>query len=150
MRCPSCEAANVQGAVRCKKCGKKLPRQRRREEEDKELEDEEELDQDEEEEEERPRRRLKLIPKKNPKALAAYYVGMFSLIPGLGFVLGPIAFVLGVLGYMYSQENPKAKGGGHAIAGIVLGLIGVIFSVVILVLIQQNILSLHRFTGGEK
>ena len=100
---------------------------------------------DDDEEEERPRRRRRvraryeddedddygedraddavstLIPYKNPKALAAYYCGVFSLIPCAGNVLGPAAFVLGILGLRYKKRDPTAKGTGHAIAGIVLG-----------------------------
>jgi WD40 repeat protein len=62
-----------------------------------------------------------IIPYRNGKALAAYYTGVFSLIPGLGLLLGPAALVLGILGQKYANANPKAKGLGHAVAGIVLG-----------------------------
>lgn len=85
------------------------------------------------EEDERPRRRRRdedgdatggLIPYKNSQALIAYYCGVFSLIPGLGCVLGIVAVVLGVMGLQYAKKNPKAKGTGHAITGIVLGVFG--------------------------
>lgn len=62
-----------------------------------------------------------IIPYKNGQALAAYYVGVFSLIPCIGFVLAIVAIVLGVLGLKYVKRNPSAKGTGHAITGIVLG-----------------------------
>jgi phage FluMu protein Com len=62
-----------------------------------------------------------LIPYKNGKALVAYYCGVFSLIPCLGLILGPIALIFGILGYRYAKAYPTAKGMGHAIAGIVLG-----------------------------
>jgi hypothetical protein len=62
-----------------------------------------------------------LIPYKNGKALVAYYCGVFSLIPCLGFILGPIALIFGILGVRYAKAYPTAKGMGHAIAGIVLG-----------------------------
>jgi hypothetical protein len=62
-----------------------------------------------------------LIPYKNGKALAAYYCGVFALIPCLGMVLGPIALIFGLLGLKYAKEHPRAGGKGHAIAGIVLG-----------------------------
>src|SRR6516165_5140956 len=46
----------------------------------------------------RPRRRRSrdgavstIIPYRNGKALAAYYCGIFGLVPGLGLVLGPAA-----------------------------------------------------------
>ena len=62
-----------------------------------------------------------LIPYKNGKALAAYYVGVFSLIPCLGLILGPIAIIFGLLGLRYVREHPRAHGTGHAWAGIILG-----------------------------
>jgi hypothetical protein len=62
-----------------------------------------------------------LIPYKNPLALASYYCGVFSLIPCLGLLLGPTALFLGIFGLRQSRRNNKAKGGGHAIAGIILG-----------------------------
>ncbi|HTU89065.1 MAG TPA: hypothetical protein VMF69_03110 [Gemmataceae bacterium] len=62
-----------------------------------------------------------LIPYKNGRALAAYYLGVFSLIPCLALLLGPAALVLGILGLRYVSANPSAKGTGHAIAGVVLG-----------------------------
>lgn len=79
----------------------------------------------------RPRRRREeegdatggLIPYKNPTALAAYYCGVFSLIPGLGCALGPLAIVLGIAGLVKASSHPKARGRAHAITGIIFGLI---------------------------
>ncbi|MGH7169913.1 MAG: DUF4190 domain-containing protein [Gemmataceae bacterium] len=62
-----------------------------------------------------------IIPYKNGRALIAYYLGVFSIIPCLGLLLGPAALVLGILGLRYVKANPTAKGTGHAIAGIVMG-----------------------------
>jgi predicted Zn finger-like uncharacterized protein len=62
-----------------------------------------------------------LIPYKNGRALIAYYLGVFSLIPCAGHLLGPAALILGILGLRYAKAHPTAKGAGHAIAGIVLG-----------------------------
>jgi predicted Zn finger-like uncharacterized protein len=96
---------------------------RRREEPDDE-DDEEGDDYDEE----RFRRRddggvSTLIPYRNGRALAAYYCGVFSFIPCVGLILGPIALVLGILGLRFVKAHPTAKGTGHAIAGIVCGSI---------------------------
>ena len=68
-----------------------------------------------------------LIPYKNPHALIAYYLGIFSLvlgwIPVLGlFIAGP-AFVLGIIGLRKKKRNPVIKGSVHAWIGIVLGAI---------------------------
>jgi hypothetical protein len=64
------------------------------------------------------------IPYKNPKGLLAYYLGLFSFVPCLGLVLGPAGLILGIMGLNYSRAHPEARGAGHAIAGIVLGIIG--------------------------
>jgi hypothetical protein len=78
-----------------------------------------------------------LIPYKNAKALASYYCGVFSLIPCLGGVLGPIALILGFLGFSYANKHPKASGKAHAIVGIILGLLTTLghLGVVLLILI---------------
>jgi predicted Zn finger-like uncharacterized protein len=101
---------------------------------DEELEDDEEQeeeDEEDEEEEDRPRRRRRrrrqpdavetLIPYRNGRALAAYYCGVFSFIPCVGLILGPIALIFGILGLRFAKAHPTARGGGHAIAGIVMG-----------------------------
>ncbi len=93
-------------------------------------------DDDEFEDEPRPRRRRDdeeegdvtggVIPYKNAKALMSYYCGVFSLIPCVGIVLGPIAILLGILGFSYAKKHPKASGKAHAIVGIILGTIVVV------------------------
>jgi hypothetical protein len=64
-----------------------------------------------------------IVPYRNGMALAAYYCGVFSLIPCLGGLLGPAALILGIMGLIYVRKHPEAHGTGHAIAGIVLGSI---------------------------
>jgi len=64
-----------------------------------------------------------IIPYTNPKALIAYYCGVFSLIPALALLLGPAALILGILGIRYVSKHPTAKGTGHAITGIILGVL---------------------------
>ena len=63
----------------------------------------------------------KLIPYRNSLALAAYYCGIFSLIPCLGLVLGVVALVLGVMGWRKYCAQPACGGSVHAWVGIVLG-----------------------------
>jgi hypothetical protein len=58
-------------------------------------------------------------------ALAAYYLGIFGLIPcifGLG-VLGIVPFALGIFGMIKSRQDPEAHGTAHALIGIVLGAV---------------------------
>lgn len=51
-----------------------------------------------------------LIPYKNPSALIAYYLAIFSLLPIIGLFLGMPAFVLGILGLWDRKRNPAIKG----------------------------------------
>ena len=76
-----------------------------------------------------------LIPYKNGLALASYYTGVFSLIPCLGLILGPVALVLGIMGLKYAKKNPTARGKAHAWVGIVLGMLNVFGYLACLILI---------------
>jgi hypothetical protein len=62
-----------------------------------------------------------IIPYKNTAALTSYYFGVFSIIPGLGIVLGIAAFILGIKGRRMAVEHPEVKGVVHAWVGIILG-----------------------------
>jgi hypothetical protein len=73
---------------------------------------------------------LRLIPYKNPLALAAYYCGFFALVPVIGFVLAVVAIVLGIMGLQYASANRKAKGAAHAITGIILGVVALCWNTV--------------------
>lgn len=66
-----------------------------------------------------------LIPYKNPKALTAYYVGIFGFF--LPLIGGIIAIVLGIQGLKYAKVKPKARGQAHAIIGILGGIFAVCF-----------------------
>ncbi|MFN3650454.1 MAG: DUF4190 domain-containing protein [Armatimonadota bacterium] len=69
-----------------------------------------------------------VIPTRNPKALAAYYFGIFSLIPCVGLLLGPAAVTLGFLGLKARRENPELPGKAHAMVGIIVGLVTSLFN----------------------
>ena len=61
----------------------------------------------------------RLIPYRNPAALWAYYLAIFSLLPC--FPLGIAAFVLGLRGLTAVKERPLIHGTAHAWIGVVLG-----------------------------
>jgi hypothetical protein len=82
-----------------------------------------------------------VIPYKNPKALTAYYLGVFSLIPCLGFFLGIGAIVLGILGLRACKQTPQIRGTVHAWIGIGLGSVVILGHLVAIVLIY---LSAHH------
>lgn len=62
-----------------------------------------------------------VIPYKNPPALIAYYLGLFSLLPLIGLLLAIPAFILGILGLKKRAQNPAVKGSVHAWIGIIMG-----------------------------
>ncbi len=62
-----------------------------------------------------------VIPYKNPCALIAYYLAIFSLLPCIGIALAVPAFILGILGLQQRAKNPAIKGSVHAWIGIVMG-----------------------------
>ena len=62
-----------------------------------------------------------VIPYKNPKALIAYYCGIFALMPCVGLLPGIAGFILGIMGLRYRAAHPETKGSVHAWIGIVLG-----------------------------
>ena len=78
-----------------------------------------------------------LIPYRNTPALVSYYLGVFSLIPCVGAILGIAAVVLGIMGLKVANKNPDAKGKAHAIVGIIcgglFGLIWIGLTVVVLI-----------------
>ena len=62
-----------------------------------------------------------LIPYHNSRALIAYYLAIFSLIPCIGLLLGIPAFFLGLQGLKFFRQHPEAKGKVHAWIGIIMG-----------------------------
>jgi len=60
-------------------------------------------------------------------AIASLVLGLFILVPLLGMLCGLIAIVFGIIALVQISKNKGAlKGKGLAIAGIVLGVIGII------------------------
>ena len=64
-----------------------------------------------------------LIPYKNPSALTSYYLGLFSLFPIIGVLIGIAAIVLGIRGIKYYKRHPQVRGIVHAWVGICTGTI---------------------------
>jgi len=62
-----------------------------------------------------------VIPYRNPMALAAYYMGIFSIIPLIGIFLGAAAFICGILGLRHASKHEGAHGRAHAVIGIGCG-----------------------------
>jgi hypothetical protein len=67
-----------------------------------------------------------IIPYKNPHALTSYYLGVFSIIPAIGFILGCVAVPLGISGLRKRKAMPQIRGAAHAWIGIIIGGISVV------------------------
>lgn len=76
-----------------------------------------------------------LIPYKNARALWAYYLGVFSLIPCAGIPLGVAALILGIKGLKFLRLHPASGGKYHAWTGIILGAFCSIIYLALLVVI---------------
>ena len=76
-----------------------------------------------------------VIPYKNPKALLAYYLGIFSGLPLIGLPIGIAALVLGIQGLQARNRNPAIKGSVHAAIGIGCGAIFALLWTLVLVLL---------------
>lgn len=79
-----------------------------------------------------------VVPYRNPSALIAYYLGVFSLAPCLGLLLAPFAFVLGILGLRYRKQNPQAHGVAHAWIGIIIGGLSIVGHGMVIALLVMN------------
>jgi hypothetical protein len=60
-------------------------------------------------------------PSKNVRALMASSLGVFSMIPPVGAILGIPTLFLGISGLRFHRRNPAAGGRAHAWIGIILG-----------------------------
>ena len=74
-----------------------------------------------------------VIPYRNPMALAAYYMGIFSILPVIGLFLGGAAFICGILGLRHASRNEGAHGRAHAAIGIGCG--GLLFLVQLIIVV---------------
>ena len=154
MRCPVCTAHNPPEAVTCSECGENLkpdtasappaaPAVEAIQGEKAEAIEVErpvvlypvasvvaltaaELERDAREEENGDK--TTMIPYQNPRALAAYYLGIFSMIPILGLLLAPVAIIMGILGLRKARAGSQAKGGVHAAIGVILGALSLIYN----------------------
>jgi hypothetical protein len=84
-----------------------------------------------------------IIPYKNPKALIAYYLGIFSGLPLIGLPIGIAAFILGFLGLRDRSRNPVIKGSLHAGIGIGCGCLFSLLWSLVIVSIVIAIISEH-------
>jgi len=81
-----------------------------------------------------------LIPAKNSNALLSYYLGLFSIFPLFGLVMGIVAIWSGRKGLAAIKETPGLAGGTHAKVGIGCGAIGFLFNLGLILLFLAALL----------
>jgi type II secretory pathway pseudopilin PulG len=78
-------------------------------------------------------------------AITSLVLGCFFLIPLIGFVFGILAVLFGIIALVTISNNRQtSKGGGLAITGIILGVIGIIIVPIIALLAAIAIPNLLR------
>ncbi len=82
-----------------------------------------------------------IIPAHNGAALWAYYLGLFSLFPLLGAVLGPVAVWFGLRGLANVRRDPKVRGGIHAWVGLICGALFGLFNALLLVMVVLGVIA---------
>ncbi len=107
MRCPACGADNPAGAKKCGGCGERFTKRRGRP--------------DTADESDSPFG--KRTDTRNHRALTAYRVGVLSLIPLAGLVLGPAALVLGLAAWRQAAADATGKRQGLVYAALILGAV---------------------------
>jgi len=69
-------------------------------------------------------------PRTDGMSIAAMVCGILCyFVPFVGIVLAILAIIFGGIGLRRTQNNPELKGKGMAIAGLVLGILGLLFVV---------------------
>jgi hypothetical protein len=84
------------------------------------------------------------VPYKNGCAVAAYYLGLFSFIPGIGILLGIPALILGIKGRALAVQHPEARGKVHAWVGIIMGGVFGVGQLILVLLVVFGLIMAHR------
>ncbi len=108
MNCTACHAENSPGAITCATCGRSLgangERSARRSNSRRRISDPAEA---------------AVTDTNNPAAWRAYRVSLWSIVPGLGLLLGPVATVLGCQAVRDAGDDLSAR--NRAKAAILFG-----------------------------
>jgi hypothetical protein len=86
-----------------------------------------------------------IIPYKNGPALAAYYIGIVSMLCCFaGLPVGIVAVVLGIMGLKKRARQPEVKGSVHAWIGIICGVIGTLGAIPFALTILAALMNANR------
>lgn len=106
MRCPACSTENTAEATQCGSCGRALARKPKRRAAG---------------QQEAPSPFERPVDPVNWPCTRAYWVSCVSLIPGVGLIAGPLAFLLGVQGQVHASRQPACTTSSQAHAAILFG-----------------------------
>ncbi len=118
---------------------KKKRRKQRQDDGEEDLEDDE--DDDDEEEETNATMAMILPVGRSGWAIAAGYLALISIL----IIPAPLALITGIVGMIEIRRNPKKRGMGRAIFGIVMGSLGTAFLLFILTMVAIEQLVRHGF-----
>lgn len=82
-----------------------------------------------------------VVPSENGDALLSYYLGLFSIFPLFGIILGAIAVAKGRQGLQRVEADPTMPGKTHARVGLGCGLCGLLLNLALIILLAAIILS---------
>ena len=79
-------------------------------------------------------------------ATASMVLGICQIIPFVGLICAILALIFGWISMRRTKNNPAVRGHGQAVAGFVLGVVGVGIATLIMVLI---IIAAAAGSGGS-
>jgi hypothetical protein len=87
-------------------------------------------------------------PKSSPMAITALVLGIVGLVCcGCGVVFSVAAVVFGILGKKeIAESNGTKTGAGMAQAGFILGIVGIVISVLYLLLVAAGTIDLNMYS----
>ncbi len=77
-------------------------------------------------------------PRTDGLSIAAMVCGIVGVVlPGSGIILSILAIIFGGIGMGRTSRNPELRGKGMAITGLVLGIVGLLVTVLVLALLSS-------------
>jgi len=74
----------------------------------------------------------------NKMAIWSLVLGALSMFQCCQIILGPLAIILGFVALSNIKANPAQRGSGFAIAGIIMGAIGLLIGIVLTIFVLHN------------